>query len=74
MTNSTKGFLMDKRFTVNMNGETGGEIVGDFEYYDDGKRRGLCLQGMQSDHSGQQLLKMLDPQKYADEDRKLAHK
>jgi hypothetical protein len=24
MTNSTKGFLMNKRFTVNMNGETNG--------------------------------------------------
>ena len=69
MTNSTKGFLMNKRFTVNMNGETGGEIVGDFEVYDDGKREGYAFKGMQSEHSGQQLLRMLDPQRHADEDQ-----
>ena len=69
MTNSAKGFLMNKRFTVNMNGETGGEIVGDFEVYDDGKREGYAFKAMQSEAPGQTLLRMIDPKQYADEEQ-----
>lgn len=64
----TGGVIIGKRFTVNMDGETGGEIVGDFEVYDDGKREGFAFKAQQKEASGQQLLRMLDPQKYAEKD------
>lgn len=69
MKQTTKGIQIGKRFTVTNNGKTGGEIEGDFEVYDDGQREGYAFKGMQTEDSGQQLLRMLDPQKYADEDQ-----
>lgn len=65
----TEGMDIGKRFTVNMDGETGGEIVGDFEVYDDGKRDGWAFKAMQREASGERLLRMLDPQGYADKDK-----
>jgi len=65
----TKGIDIGKRFTVNMDGETGGEIVGDFEVYDDGKRDGWAFKAMQREASGESLLRMLDPQEYADKEK-----
>ena len=65
----TEGIDIGKRFTVNTDGETGGEIVGDFEVYDDGKRDGWAFKAMQREAPGERLLRMLDPQKYADKDQ-----
>jgi len=65
----TKGIDIEKRFTVNTDGETGGEIVGDFEVYDDGKRDGWAFKAMQREASGESLLRMLNPQEYADKDQ-----
>ena len=65
----TEGIDIGKRFTVNTDGETGGEIVGDFEVYDDGKRDGWAFKAMQREAPGERLMRMLNPQEYADKDQ-----
>ena len=65
----TKGIDIGKRFTVNTDGETGGEIVGDFEVYDDGKRDGWAFKAMQREGPALELIRMMDPEKYVAEER-----
>ena len=54
---------------VNTDGETGGEIVGDFEVYDDGKRDGWAFKAMQREGPALELIRMMDPEKYVAEER-----
>ena len=65
----TKGIDIGKRFTVNMDGETGGEIVGDFDVYDDGKRDDWAFKAMQREGPALELIRMMDPEKYASENQ-----
>ena len=62
--NYTEALTLGRRFTITLDGKTGGEIAGNFEVYHDGRQEGYAWQGLrESDDSS----KYIDPEAYARE-------